>query len=183
MASNLITLERRGADFSAFIREVESLKQFPRAAASALNRTADAVRSSAVKSISADIGVKQKAVRDAVRIQKARQGTLEARVVATGARIPIIDLKARETKKGITWAFRGARRLIPHSFIATMRSGHKGVFKRRGRTRLSIDELFGPSIPLVFSRKRILESLKQIASDRMLKELKSALKFFGARNG
>lgn len=36
------------------------------------------------------------------------------------------------------------------AFIATMPSGHKGVFRRKGPSRLSIIELRGPSVGGIF---------------------------------
>jgi hypothetical protein len=48
---------------------------------------------------------------------------------------------------------RGRQRLDT-AFIARMRSGHTGVFRRTGDTRLPIVELFGPSITRVFSKHR-----------------------------
>lgn len=46
---------------------------------------------------------------------------------------------------------RGKRTLVKRAFIATMQSGHEGVFRRRGKARLPIDELRGsrPVDPLL----------------------------------
>lgn len=149
-----------------------------RAAVAALNRTAATVQGRAVREIAKDIGAKQKVVREAVGIRKASQSKPEAEVVARGKRIPIYDLTARQTQKGATYRSGAGRRLIPSAFIARMRSGHLGVFKRESKKRLPIVELFGPSIPLVFTRRKIQEALKQVIAERLPKEMESAARYF-----
>ncbi len=44
----------------------------------------------------------------------------------------------------------GPRTLIRSAFVATMKSGHKGIFRRRGDKRLPIDEAFGPTVAALF---------------------------------
>lgn len=47
---------------------------------------------------------------------------------------PMIGYDPKKTKKGVTVRINkgGPRKLLPHAFIATMRSGHEGVFIRQG---------------------------------------------------
>jgi hypothetical protein len=158
-------------------------REYPRAASAGLNRTADAARSLAVKEIARNIGAKQKTVRDATKVSKANPNKLEARVTAFGKRIPIYDLGARQTAKGVTYkAGEKGRKLIPSAFIAEMKSGHVGVFKRIGKERLPIVELKGPSVPVVFSRKTIQTVLLTMIDDRLQKEIDQALRFFESKN-
>ncbi|MGH7875000.1 MAG: hypothetical protein ACREQO_22625, partial [Candidatus Binatia bacterium] len=92
-------------------------------------------------------------------------------------------------------------------FIATMRAGrslHTGVFKRLGRPgtgnpkyrrlragvvqlnpRLTssmrdeqVAELFGPSVALVFSRRRVKDKIRSFVRERLTIEIHRALKFF-----
>ena len=122
-------------------------KAWPRVAKNAINKTATTVRSKIVKRISKDTGIKQKAVREQTRLRRASRAFLQATVSLLGKSIPIINMAARETKKGVTYkAGKGKRTLIPGGFIATMPSGHTGAFMRRHHTRLPIRELFGPNI-------------------------------------
>lgn len=61
-----------------------------------------------------------------------------------GAQVPLVAYPARQTKKGVSVEVnRGKRTLVKGAFIATMKSGHKGVFQRRGKARLPIRELRG----------------------------------------
>jgi hypothetical protein len=72
------------------------------------------------------------------------------------AGIPLIDLGATgpEPSRG-----QGAVKVklagdFPSAFIATMRSGHRGVFERKGSKRLPIRELRSKPIPQLFRQFR-----------------------------
>lgn len=130
----------------------------PRAIARALNRAVVSARTVMQRGIASDLRLKVGVVREQLKIQNARPEALTARLSVSGARIPLIDFNARQLKRS------GVRAKLPppgkgkypHAFIATMRSGHRGVFQRRtrgpGSTRLPIDELHGPSLPAVFAK-------------------------------
>ena len=61
-----------------------------------------------------------------------------------GKPVPLVAYPYRQTKKGVSVEVnRGKRTLVKGSFVATMKSGHVGVFKRRGKARLPIQELRG----------------------------------------
>jgi hypothetical protein len=61
-----------------------------------------------------------------------------------GEPVPLVAYPHRQTKAGVSVEVnRGKRTLIAHAFVATMKSGHVGVFRRRGKARLPIDELRG----------------------------------------
>lgn len=83
------------------------------------------------------------------------------RVRASGAPMPVAAFPFRPTKRGVSVLINvGGRTVIPHAFSATLKSGHVGVFKREGKTRLPIRELyttrvsevFGDAIPAVAKR-------------------------------
>ena len=156
----------------------------PRAAALALNRTANTVRSTAVKSIAADMGIKQKAVRKGLfKIKRATVSRLRAEVPGSSKRIPVIDLGARQTGQGITYQHGRQRKTILGAFIARMRSGHTGVFKRRGIKRLPIDERKGPSIGFVLLNRQIQRALRDVVSNRFPKEFHQAVTFLRRKAG
>ena len=190
----MLTTEFKNKEaFDAFIRDARQLKEFSRAAPAALNRTATSKRSQAVKLVAADLGIKQATVRERMNIRRATGSNLESAVQASGKRIPIIELKPTPSTvirpqpgKGVRYfnPFKGGRRLIPGSFIAQMRSGHVGVFKRLGgalmksKKKESIKELFGGAIPMVLLARRYRETLLGDVPEKLLVELSSALKFF-----
>lgn len=77
---------------------------------------------------------------------------LEWRVDVSGAPFRLSAYPFRQVKRGVSVAVnRGARRIIPSAFVATMKSGHTGIFVRRGKKRLPIDELFSSRISDVFN--------------------------------
>lgn len=61
-----------------------------------------------------------------------------------GTRVPLSAYPHRQTKKGVSVQVnKGKRTLITSAFVAKMRSGHEGIFVRRGKHRLPIDERMG----------------------------------------
>lgn len=128
----------------------------PIAIARALNRARTAARTVQVREMSRDMGISQSAIKKEVRETNATPTKLFCRIEVTGARIPLYQFKARQTKRGVSYKLPGGAGKIDSAFIATMRSGHMGVFKRKGARRLPIQELYGPSLPRVFEKVRPL---------------------------
>lgn len=64
----------------------------------------------------------------------------------SGAAVPLIEYRATQRKRGVSVNVSGRRQMIRGAFIATMESGHRGVFQRRGRERLPIEELYGTRV-------------------------------------
>jgi hypothetical protein len=61
-----------------------------------------------------------------------------------GKPVPLVAYPHRQGKGGVSVEVnRGKRTLVAGSFKASMQSGHKGVFRRRGKERLPIRELLG----------------------------------------
>lgn len=70
--------------------------------------------------------------------------TLEWALLVSGGPVPLVAYPARQTRKGVSVEVnRGKRTLVAHAFLATMKSGHEGVFRREGKARLPIRELLG----------------------------------------
>lgn len=133
-----------------------------RATVRALNRAMASARTVMVREIARDMGLKAKDVREVMVLREAHAGRLEATLEASAKRIPLIDFKARGPEPshgkgtGVRYRLPGGRNHAPHAFIATTRSGHRGVFQRRGLGRLPIVELAGPSLVRVFKKHRAL---------------------------
>lgn len=70
----------------------------------------------------------------------------------SGKAQPVLAYKnARQTTQGVTVQInRGRQTLIKGAFIAEMKSGHRGVFYRLGKSRLPIDEAFSTRVSDVF---------------------------------
>lgn len=179
-------------DISKAIKKLGAA-QYPKAIARALNKTATTARAQAGRNIrDAGYGIKVGAVKDAISIRRASPTELRSVVRATGRPIPLIKYSARQTAKGVTVAVKNGRKLITHAFIATMGSGHKGVFIRTGNAHkkvrkngrviqsgLPIKELFGPSIPSAFANDVVQEAVIGAIRDRFPVVLRQELKFIG----
>ena len=129
----------------------EAPRKLARATVHALNDGAVHARAESVRLIGAEWNVKPAAARKALTIRRASAARQEAAVEATGGRgygIPLVGFAARQTRRGVTYRLKktGGRSLVRGAFIATMRSGHRGVFQRRGRARLPIAEKRAVSI-------------------------------------
>lgn len=155
----MVSIHLEGLDLiEADFREMPRLTE--RAMVRALNRAMNSARTVMVRAIVKDTGLRHSDVRDALKLVSARPGNPMAQLSASLTRLPLIRFGARGPEpsrgkgRGVSYAFGGRRVTLPHAFIATMRSGHRGVFARRRTTRLPINELKGPSLGKVFAKYR-----------------------------
>lgn len=174
-------------DHAALSRKLnQSVKRYPRAAAAGINKAAAGAFTLSVREIQADVGASsQKTIRKNLTLQKATGEKPEARLVAFSSkkdRIPIIEMKptprtVTRRRPAIGVRYGAQRKVIPGSFIARLRSGHVGVFRRTSSARLPIVELFGPSVALVFSRKKIVDKVSVYLRAKVPEEIARAFKF------
>lgn len=153
----------------ALIAHLEAApRHVQRAAARTLNRSITSANSLLVKSVAANLKVKQKDVRDAMTVTLATPDRLTARIAAPFRRLWLYDLiQGGNDPKG-PFPSRGHRVLrirgktYPDTFIARVGT-HWGVFKRIGAARksrgawsknLPMLELTGPSIGHVATKYR-----------------------------
>lgn len=153
----------------------------PKAASRAINKTMTTVNAQAAREIKKDIGgkISISEIKASMAINKTNPKALYAALYAKGRRIPIIkiDPAAHQDGSGVNYKTGKGRGHIPHAFVATMRSGHRGVFKRKSSTRLPIQELHGPSIPKVFINNVIMEAMERIAKERWAKVFQQEINF------
>lgn len=161
--------------------------QAPKAIARAINRSVVTTRAVLARDISGDTGLKVSAVKEQLKVTDAQPDRLIAQIRVSGKPIPLIDFKARQTRTGVTARLPGTKR-YQGAFIARMKSGHRGVFKRvpngkrRGpkphRSQLPIYELHGPSLPKVFTKftPSALKAGEESLQKNLAHELSFALK-------
>ncbi|HMJ88145.1 MAG TPA: phage tail protein [Vicinamibacterales bacterium] len=168
----------------AEIRLKELGKRAPRVVMRSLNRAGASARTAMSRVISKDMGVKVGAVRDRINLRETTTSAdswfsgsrlrLSVTLFASAKRLPLILFKASGPRpsfgkgRGVS-ANMGGRKRYPHAFIATMASGHEGVFQRKGPGRLPIAELRGPSIAHVFKK------YEQVGIDRAQEQLAKTL--------
>jgi hypothetical protein len=140
-------------DFTHFDAKLRVLREPQKPIARALNRSIASGKTLAARLIAQDLGLAVSVVKEFVKTKDATQTNLSATLYASAKRIPLIDFKAtgpepsRQRAGGVTAKLKGGAGRYPHAFIATMRSGHRGVFQRnKGAGRLPIHEKHGPSI-------------------------------------
>jgi hypothetical protein len=76
---------------------------------------------------------------------------LEWKLNVSGAPVPLAEFPHRQTAKGVSVGINVSKRtLIKSAFVATMASGHEGVFEREGKSRLPISELYSTRVTDVF---------------------------------
>lgn len=97
----------------------------------------------------------------------------------SGQHIPIIRFDARTSSSGAVRAHvkrDTSAKDFEHAFRMGLSSGHMGVFERRGRTRLPIDEIKGPSAPQMMNANptlapKIGEQLSKAFEERIEHEI------------
>lgn len=97
----------------------------------ALNKTLPKTRTEIIRTVRAELNLKASDVRERITILRASPGKLRASIRVSRKAIPLVKYNARQTRLGASVGVRkGSRQTILHSFLATMKSGHKGVFVR-----------------------------------------------------
>ncbi|MBW1712587.1 MAG: phage tail protein [Deltaproteobacteria bacterium] len=146
-------------------------KQAPKIMAAALNDTAKKTRTEVRKAVRTRYNVKAGRLNKALSTVKAKPQSLEAKVVARSQVIGLIHFGARPSrpaaegarrpKKGVSFTVtrQAGRSMIPGSFVARMKSGHLGVYVRKGRARLPIQEKFGPAVPSMVGHEDVISQV------------------------
>ncbi|HWK09901.1 MAG TPA: phage tail protein [Vicinamibacterales bacterium] len=163
------------------------LKQYPKRAQTAtmraLNRALTSGHAEVSRLVARDMGLKAGDAKAAIRSTPATTARLEVRLAASAKRIPLIKFGARQTQRGVSYnlgAGGGGRKVMASAFITTVRAGntgeHQGVFMRKSKKRLPIDQKFGPSIGGVMARYRQqgIAKMREAFEARLTHELKFA---------
>lgn len=83
------------------------------------------------------------------------------RMDVSGQTMPLSAFPARQTRKGVVVQVNaGSPKLFKSAFLATMKSGHTGVFYRQGAARLPIDEAFSTRISDVFHDEGMIPAVQ-----------------------
>lgn len=149
-----------------------------RVVAQAINRTARSSRVFLRRSVQEVVALKAKDVNQTVTVRRATRRDPRAVIAVSRRSVPLLRYGARATARGVTVKVKreGGRKLVRPggrgAFISTMPStGHRGVFVRKGEERLSIRELFGPSVAQVVDDESLHGRLAQHASETFTREL------------
>lgn len=156
-----------------------------------LNKVAAQTKTAASREIR-DAGYNLKAadVKAKIKIIPATSGNPVATVKCVGRPIPLIKFSARQTKAGVSVNVKNGRKVIKDAFIATMPSGHTGVYVRVGKAHrkveksgkavwsgLPIKQLFGPAIPDAFGSVTVSKALLSLVKTKFPDILSHEIKF------
>jgi len=142
------------------------------------------------KSIREDYNIKLKDMKGMIKTLPMRGGVLSVIIRATGGKIPLINFIAKQKAAGVSVKVKrqSAGTVIPHTFIAEMRSGHIGIFERtieggKRVPRLPIKELKGPSIPTLFVSRKVMSKINQTVNEFAQKLFNTNLRYFVEKKG
>lgn len=177
-----MSVERFAFELGELRKQLETLgNAAPVVLARALNRGVTSGRAAMTRVIASDTGISSRAIGAEIRVEKAQRSRPVAAVEIAGRRIPLIAFQARGPEpsrgrgRGVSYRLPSGRGRVGDAFIATMPSGHRGVFKRRAKKRLAITELHGPSLPHVFEKH--FPVFRAAAEESLLKNLASEISF------
>lgn len=142
--------------------------------------------------IAKEYNVKAGAVADRLSVKSSSNGltaTISAKPKRVGSsgksRIPLIEFGATGSKKsGVKFKILrgGGATRMRHAFIATMPSGHRGVYQRVPGSR-KIVEVMGIDVPVMFAGKRVkplvLKRINEVSAKVVSHELQYELRRLG----
>lgn len=150
----------------------------PRAAAAALNRTADHVKTVSMRKLRETYTIKTGRIDARLQVRRATTASLFASVRDVGRPIALSYFTIRPNqppgKRTGKLVYAQVRRdgggTIQKVFVARMKSGHVGVFRRTdGNKSLPIKQLHAPSLPQMLGSPTVADFTTESAS-RMLGE-------------
>ena len=159
----------------------------PLVVARAINRATTNVKKNMAKETSGKYFVSSGDVKKTITVTKATKSSLKAAVISNGTGIALSKFKV---SPGTPVRYRGKNRSPkvykagvekaggvkpldgdPKSFIAIMKSGHKGVFTRTSGRSLPIKQLYGPSVPQMIKNEKIMKAINDDANETLQKRI------------
>lgn len=160
-----------------------------------LNKTAQQGKTQAGREIKDHYQISTRVISKYITLKRAGRGSMQAVIRAEGKPLPMLAFNARQNGRGTDVQIKGRRITVPHAFIVTLKSGHKGVFARGGykgsfertgeqfgrfafgKRRETINELFTFSVPQGFSKKVVLEQIIKRVNQQFPKVLAQEINY------
>lgn len=130
----IMTLKLNQIDVDAVKAMLGECKTVPEKVISrALNKTLTGIKTDASTEIRAILNAKKSDVDDTFKVTNSSVADMSCKFVSTGKPLPLMTFGARQTTKGVSVQVKKtvARSVVAGSFLATMKSGHQGVFWRK----------------------------------------------------
>lgn len=146
----------------------------PLALSRAINRSAAAAKSEATRQVRSQYTVKAGTVNQTIKVSRATPDRLEAKIESRGSNLRLIDFSVTPTKpsprrRTATKAAvrRGAKKVISGAFVQRMPNGSAGVFRRTGKSRLPIEQLYGPAVPVMMNNDDVVKAVQERAEQQL----------------
>lgn len=154
-------------------------ERFPMAASRALNKVMKSARVNASKNIRATYKMKAGDVKETMTVKKSNITNLSASLITTGRRIALYLFGATQKKLGVAVTItKGGRKILTGAFIATMKSGHAGVFMRKGMTRNPIGERYTISAPEMMGGKEVNDKTNAYVAENLPRVLAHEIQYY-----
>jgi hypothetical protein len=162
----------------------------PKALSTAINKTLPRLRTIEAREVRKELNLKHGDILKTIALRKASPKSLSGSLTTSRHPVPLYLYAARQVRDGVSVLVRRSRgrEVIKGAFIATMKSGHVGVFKRapdarhriamkdgkRRWTALPIQEQYGPTVVGVLANKPgMLQKLNEQGNALLAKNLDS----------
>ena len=150
---------------------------FPRAVASASNRTLEGMRTDAVRETKERYFAKPSDIRKTLTLKKASANNLQGAMVSRGSRKSLADyqITPRTPKKGINGLQGAVKRdgglkPLKGAFLLKRGNGYK-PYVRTGHGKWAVEYLISPAIPQILKNEETVKIIEQKASERFEKRL------------
>jgi len=162
-----VTVDERSFKEAAHILRAVP-RAVPRVFRRAIGRTVDMAATDLKRRVGSQITAKKSEIAKGISKKKSTYfGSIGAKPFRPGL---LAFPGTKQTKHGVRYRLSrtAGRKTIEHGFIATMPSGHRGVFARGGETRLPIKEARGPSIwKVITDTAGLLKACTDAAGDQL----------------
>jgi hypothetical protein len=161
-------------DAEVFLHRLTALQppRLDKAVTLALVDTAKNAISRAGSLIAKRTGLKAGTVKARIFYDPVRQGDRQVVIRSSRRPVPLIEFpSARQTNAGVRVNVWGRAQVVQSAFIATMPTGHRGIYRRAGARRLPIKQLWGPTIAGTFATPEVSKVISTVAKDRLRKNL------------
>ena len=139
-----------------------------RAYSSAINKTANSIKSHVVKKVSGDVKITQKNIRRKIYVKRSTPKTGMAKLYFYGRAVNAINTNFSKTAKG----YKIAGTFRPRTFFAKSPTANKHlIFQRRGAERLPVDVVKIPINEAV--QKHAMPTIKERMNNYFYKTLKA----------
>ncbi|QGQ95864.1 hypothetical protein EHS13_13755 [Paenibacillus psychroresistens] len=145
----------------------------PKAIFRAINRAADTARTEAARKVRETYYIDYGAILSTIRIRKATNSRLSARVTSRGHATPLYafrvtpkQISPKRKTPIIVKVKRGEGGPIKRAFVAKI-YGMTNIYERVGKKRIPVRTLYGPPIPQMIGNKTVAAWVEQKAVEKL----------------